>query len=170
MTAVVTGACLAVIANLCIHSAEGIHFADTALVSYAEISGRNFRATLFLRTDNNAPPDWSKMNLTCIGGTCVAYHKHCESRHKRFVCDYYFSQPGDKENSFLQIVVKNAAALKETEMNFGILSRSNWTSGEIGFGQFTILSQSGAAPDCGARDLPFACWPRPVPEAVNPKP
>jgi hypothetical protein len=149
--------CLVVIAQLCLHDAVRIDFDDSGLGASARVSGRGFQAVIVLRTDNVFTPDWSKMNEACADDSCVAYFKHCQQKAPS-TCDYYFSQPGDAQNTHVTITAKTPDALVQAEQDFGVLTRSGWVTREVSSSGFIVVSDKAAPPVCGHRSSLSCCW------------
>jgi hypothetical protein len=150
--------CLVVVAQLCLHDALRLDFSDFGLGASAKVSGADFQAVIVLRSDNVWTPDWSKMNQACADDSCVAYFKHCLQKAPT-TCDYYFSQPGDTQNTHVTITAQTADALMHAEQAFGVLTRSGWVIREVSFSAFSVVSDKATPPLCGHRTPQSSCWP-----------
>ena len=152
--------CLALVANLCVHSAVSIDFNDGGLMSTALIHERSAEIWLLLRSDNIVTPDWSKMNEACKDDVCVAYYKFCAPDEKGMPsCTYWFSQPGDRVNKEVTIQAKTDEQVREAEQDLGVVTRYGWIVKEIPFTSFKLVGQSSGPPYCNRHAPQSACWP-----------
>ena len=154
--------CLLIVANLCLHNVTSVEMHESSVMARALVRGQGFEANVILRSDNIRTPDWSKMNQACAEDVCVAYVKFCSHSGGEYSCSYHFSQPGEIQNTVVEIVAKDPRTMHEAESSFGVLSRSGWMPMEIPFAKFTVSVEGAAAPPyCRRRAGQTECWPNP---------
>ena len=151
--------CLALVANLCVHSATSIDFHDGGLMATAQIHEPSAEIGVLLRSDFIKTPDWSRMNEACKDGICIAYYKFCAPDKDGTSCNYYFSQPGDIVNQSVTITAKTDDLVREAENDLGVVTRSGWIVREIPFTSFKLVGQSSEPPECKRHAPQAACWP-----------
>jgi hypothetical protein len=150
--------CFVILAHLCIHSVPSVSVRDSTLHKNAEIHGPDFDVSVMWNTDNIRTPNWAKMNQACGYEGCIAYFKHCDSTVKLSTCEYHFSQPGERQNTVVEIKAASDTKLRETESAIGVLVRAGWNLEEISLAKFTINSDETTPPYCSPRILQSACW------------
>ena len=134
---------------------------DTTVSSGLVIKEAAYEATITLHTDYFITPDWAKMDAACADQACIWYFKRCQDQQdaKMFECTYYFSKPGDSQNSVVRIDSLNQAGVEQAEMDIGVLAGPEGGTQEVLLSAFTKASDSPGPPYCG-RGLPGrACWP-----------
>src|SRR5262245_56428725 len=92
--------CLVIVASLCFHDVSDISLKSPGgLGTTINARGNDYSITVELGGDNIRTPDWTRMQLACAAGACIAYYKRCEEPTlQRVACEYHFSQPGEMQN------------------------------------------------------------------------
>src|SRR5690348_4822410 len=149
--------CLLIIANVCFSSAEAVSLHDYGLTSVAVVRAAQYTATLELRTDNILTPDWTRMAVACGENTCVAYFKHCAAASPSRTCDYYFSEPGDAQNTHLAVSFANRQSQSEAEASLSVVVGKGWRSAKIPLTSLKLESADTSPPVCPHRDPTAPC-------------
>lgn len=150
-------ACAVVVASVCLHDAREIRFTDSSNSSSAEVNGIGYTARIIYGSDVISAPDWTRMNTACEDGVCVAYHKWC--RNEGTFCRYQFSQPGDMQNTVIEITALDHAAPSRSESSVAVLAGNGWKMTEVPLTRFYVVSSTEDPPYCKPRQPQSACWP-----------
>jgi hypothetical protein len=152
--------CLVIVANLCFHDVAHIDIQSPGgLGTRLAVHGTDYSMTVDLGGDNVRTPDWRRMHLACNAGTCVAYYKRCEETTlTRAACEYHFSQPGDEQNTTIQLVAPNPEALAHAESSVGILTRTRVDLVEVSLKSFSVEGPDKTPPYCERREPQTRCW------------
>ena len=155
--------CLVAIASLCLRNADSILLKDSGSSARAVVHSKGYEVEILLRSDNIFTPDWSRMAEACANDVCISYYKHCtESKSATEIkCDYYFSQPGETQNTEVTITADDTNILKQAEIGVGVLARAGWIASVIDLSRFERQSDAASPPYCRRRVPQSACWPIP---------
>lgn len=153
--------CVAIIAFVCLHNVDMINFYPSTVLSYVSFTVGEIDGRIVLSSDFDRIPDWGRMNVACNEGGCVSYFKHCEDEGNRQVCNYHFSQLGDRRNTIIELRGRDREVLLAAESGIGILTRSAWLANEILVARFEVISPGREPPYCALRRGASIsnCWP-----------
>ncbi|MBS0470543.1 MAG: hypothetical protein JSR60_05685 [Proteobacteria bacterium] len=148
---------MAVVALVCLHSANAIKFNDYGLGQDAVVTTPSGRITIVVSTDNLVTFDWRHADGVCNAGLCVGYYKRCKKAAESISCDYQFSTHLNTLARRVIISAPNAEALAAVERMVGVLDDRDSFAGEVLLSKLTVESRSINPPLCGGRTNP--CWP-----------
>ncbi len=98
------------------------------------------------------------MSEACGDGICLAYFKHCDTSASFISCDYFYSQPGDYQNSEVTISYSSVAGQAAAESSISVLVGRGWKTAQIPLRSFEIVSQRSKPPICDRKQPQAVCW------------
>ncbi|HEV7659373.1 MAG TPA: hypothetical protein VGO55_05960 [Allosphingosinicella sp.] len=110
--------CLVIIHFICLSDAQGISFRPSTLRGTAEVRLEEAELSITLTSDSPRRLDPARMDRACVGESCVAYFRHCETQPTRISCGYALF--GREHVPAFELSAPNAASYARAERHIRV--------------------------------------------------
>lgn len=114
--------CLVVIASLCFSNVQSVEVSRPSTISrWATARVLGSEVLVQLSGDSlRGEYDTSRMSRACIDGSCVTYHRWCESRDEGWTC-YYSTEENANYSRWLRITAPDTFSYATVEKSLGLI-------------------------------------------------
>jgi len=115
--------CLLVIASVCFADVQSVEVSEPSTVSrWASVRVRNTKVVIQLSGDSiRGEYDAQRLSRACADGSCVLYHRWCESQADGWTC-YYSTNENADYSRWLRITASDATSYAAAEKLIGVVS------------------------------------------------